>query len=250
MIAAVIVAGGRSSRMGKGVDKLFLKLGKAPIIAHTLMKFQNCQAVKHINLVVRADARGDFQAVIRDYRISKVRQVVVGGAERQNSVWNGLQALPKGVDIVLIHDGARPCVSDALINQTIQSVREFGSGIAACKLADTIKEVDEEGRILSTVPRDRLWAVQTPQAFRYDLIMRAYRAVIERGARVTDDASAVELLGEPVHIVESPPTNIKVTTPADLSIAGVLLPAELIVQSATVPTGTFYFGRDIEKDFR
>lgn len=250
MIAAVIVAGGRSARMGKGVDKLFLKLGEVPIIAHTLMKFQNCQAVKHINLVVRADARGNFQTVIRDYKISKVRQVVIGGAERQNSVWNGLQALPKGTDLVLIHDGARPCVSEALINQTIQSAREFGSGIAACKIADTIKEVDEEGRILSTVPRERLWAVQTPQAFRYDLIMRAYRSVIERGARVTDDASAVELLGEPVHIVESLPTNLKVTTPADLSIASVLLPAEIAVVPATVPTGTFYFGRNIEKNYR
>ncbi len=250
MIAAVIVAGGRSARMGKGVDKLFLKLGDVPVIAHTLMKFQNCQAVKHINLVVRADARGSFQTVIRDYRISKVRQVVIGGAERQNSVWNGLQALPVGIDCVLIHVGARPWVSESLIMQTIQSAREFGSGIAACKIADTIKEVDEEGRILSTVPRERLWAVQTPQAFRYELIMRAYRSVIERGARVTDDASAVELLGEPVRIVESLPTNLKVTTPADVDIASVLLPAEIAIQPATVPTGTFYFGRNIEKNFR
>lgn len=236
--------------MGKGVDKLFLKLGDVPIIAHTLMKFQNCQAVKHINLVVRADARGSFQAVIRDYKISKVRQVVIGGAERQHSVWNGLQALPKSTDLVLIHDGARPCVSETLISQTIQSAREFGSGIAACKIADTIKEVDDEGRILSTVPRERLWAVQTPQAFRYDLIVRAYRFVIESGARVTDDASAVELLGEPVHIVESLPTNLKVTTPADLSIASVLLPSKIAVAPATVPTGTFFFSRNIEKNFR
>ena len=236
--------------MGKGVDKLFLKLGEVPLIAHTLMKFQNCQAVKHIYLVVRADARGDFQAVIRDCRISKVRQVVIGGVERQNSVWNGLQALHAGTDFVLIHDGARPCVSNVLIQQTIESAREFGSGIAACKIADTIKEVDEDGRILATVPRERLWAVQTPQAFRYDLIMRAYRAVIERNARVTDDAAAVELLGEPVHIVESLPTNLKVTTPADLDIARVLLPAKVTFEPATVPTGTFYFGKAIEKNFR
>jgi 2-C-methyl-D-erythritol 4-phosphate cytidylyltransferase len=250
MIAAIIVAGGRSSRMGKGVDKLFLKLGEAPLIAHTLMKFQNCQAVKHIYLVVRADARGDFQAVIRDYRISKVQHVVAGGAERQNSVWNGLRALHAGTDFVLIHDGARPCVSEVLIQQTIESARQFGSGIAACKIADTIKEVDEDGRILATVPRERLWAVQTPQAFRYDLIMRAYRGVIERNARVTDDAAAVELLGEPVHIVESLPTNLKVTTPADLDIARVLLPAKVEVEPATVPTGTFYFGKAIEKNYR
>ena len=236
--------------MGKGVDKLFLKLGEVPLIAHTLMKFQNCQAVKHIYLVVRADARGDFQNVIRDYRISKVRQIVVGGAERQNSVWNGLQALHPGTDFVLIHDGARPCVSNVLIQQTIESARQFGSGIAACKIADTIKEVDEDGRILATVPRERLWAVQTPQAFRYDLIMRAYRAVIERNARVTDDAAAVELLGEPVYIVESLPTNLKVTTPADMDIARVLLPAKVEVESATVPTGTFYFGKAIEKNYR
>ncbi len=236
--------------MGKGIDKLFVKLGEAPVIAHTLMKFQNCQAVKHIYLVVRADARGSFQSIIRDYKISKVQQVVAGGAERQHSVWNGLQALHPGTDYVLIHDGARPCVSDLLIQQTIESARQLGSGIAACKIADTIKEVDEEGRILATVPRDRLWAVQTPQAFRHELIVRAYRSVIEHNARVTDDASAVELLGEPVHIVQSLPTNLKVTTPADLDIARVLLPAKVEVEPIAVPTGTFYFGKAIERDYR
>ena len=104
--------------MGKGVDKLFLKLGNVPIIAHTLMKFQNCQAIKHINLVVRADARGDFQAVTRDYRISKVRQIVLGGAERQNSVWNGLEAVSASTKLVAIQDAARPCTSEALIEAT------------------------------------------------------------------------------------------------------------------------------------
>ncbi|MCX7823957.1 MAG: 2-C-methyl-D-erythritol 4-phosphate cytidylyltransferase [Verrucomicrobiae bacterium] len=248
MIVAIVVAAGKSTRMGQ--DKMFIKLGELPLIIHTLLKFQNCQAVKRIFPVVSAGARQEFQRVLLDHRIPKVQQIVVGGAERQDSVWNGLCALPPGVEIVLIHDGARPCVPEVLIDQTIASARKFGSGVAACKVTDTIKEVDEQGRVLTTVPREKLWAAQTPQAFRYDLIMRAYRAARERGAKVTDEAAAVELLGEPVHIVESLPTNLKVTTPPDVEIAKVLLPTKVVVDQGIVPTGTFYFGKAIEERYR
>lgn len=244
MIVAIIVAAGRSARMGK--DKMFLKLGELPLIIHTLLKFQNCQAVKRIFPVVSAAAHKDFQRLLFAHRISKVQQIVVGGPERQDSVWNGLTVLPAGTEIVLIHDGARPCVPDLLIDQTIASARQFGSGVAACKVIDTIKTVDEEGRVLTTVPREKLWAAQTPQTFRYELIMRAYRHARERKAKITDDAAAVELLGEPVHIVESPPTNLKVTTPADVEIAKLLLPAKTVVDKDAAPTGTSYSGEDSE----
>lgn len=248
MIVAVVVAAGKSTRMGK--DKMFLKLGEVPLIIHTLLKFQNCQAVKRIFPVVSAGARQDFQRILLNHPIPKIQQIVVGGPERQDSVWNGLSVLPSGVEIVLIHDGARPCVPEVLIDETIASARKFGSGVAACKVMDTIKEVDEEGRVLATVPREKLWAAQTPQTFKYDLIMRAYRAARERGVTVTDDAAAVELLGEPVHIVESLQTNLKVTTPADVEIAKVLLPTKVVVDKGTVPTGTFYFGKAIEERYR
>ncbi|MBI5393855.1 MAG: 2-C-methyl-D-erythritol 4-phosphate cytidylyltransferase [Verrucomicrobia bacterium] len=252
MIAAIVLAGGSSRRMGKEVDKLFLKLGDAPLIAHTLTRFQNCRAIKRVFLVVRGDGRaqGEYQRVIRDYRISKVQHIISGGPERRDSVWNGLRALPAGVEIIVIHDGARPCVPELLIEHTIESARKFGSGIAACKVADTIKEVDDQGRITATVPREMMWAAQTPQTFKYDLIMRAYREAIAQGAPITDDAAALELIGEPVHVVESVSTNIKVTTPMDVEIAKVLLPAKMTVNPAGVPPGTFYFGTAIERQFR
>jgi len=248
MIVAIIVAAGRSTRMGQ--DKMFLKLGDVPLVIHTLLKFQDCQAVKRIFPVIGAGARQDFQRLLLDHRIPKVQHVVIGGQERQDSVWNGLCALPASTEIVLIHDGARPCVPEVLLDQTIASARKFGSGVAACKVMDTIKEVDAEGRVQATVPRDKLWAAQTPQTFRYDLIMRAYREARARNAKLTDEASAVELLGEPVHIVESLPTNLKVTTPADVEIAKVLLPAKVVLDKGIVPPGTFYFGKAIEERYR
>lgn len=252
MIAAIVLAGGSSRRMGKDVDKLFIKLGDAPLIAHTLARFQNCRAVKRVFLVVRGDGRaqGEYQRVVRDHRISKVQHIIAGGPERRDSVWNGLRALPAGVELVVIHDGARPCVPDMLIEKTIESAREFGSGIAACKVADTIKEVDADGKITATVPREKLWAAQTPQTFKYDLIVRAYQEAIAKGAPVTDDAAAVELLGEQVRVVESVSTNIKVTTPMDVEIARVLLPAKMTIAPAGVPPGTFYFGTSIERQYR
>lgn len=252
MIAAIVLAGGSSRRMGKDVDKLFLQLGDAPLIAHTLARFQNCKAIKRVFLVVRGDGRtqSDYQRVVRDFHISKVQYIVAGGPERRDSVWNGLRALPVGVEVVVIHDGARPCVPDMLIEQTIESARKFGSGVAACKVADTIKEVDAEGKVTATVPREKLWAAQTPQTFKFDLIMRAYREAIAQGVPITDDAAALEFIGEPVHIVESVTTNIKVTTPMDLEIAKVLLPAKVSVSHSGVPPGTFYFGSRIERQYR
>ncbi len=252
MIVAIVLAGGSGRRMGNDVDKLFLKLGEVPLIAHTLASFQNCRPIKRVILVVRGDhhTHGEYQRVVRDLRISKVLSIISGGPERRDSVWNGLRALPAGVEIVVIHDGARPCVPDMLVEQTIASARKFGSGVAACKISDTIKEVDNQGKITATVPREKLWAAQTPQTFKYDLILRAYREAMQKGAPITDDAAALELLGEPVHIVESLSTNIKVTTPMDVEIAKVLLPAKATVAPAGVPPGTFYFSRSIERQYR
>jgi 2-C-methyl-D-erythritol 4-phosphate cytidylyltransferase len=236
--------------MGANADKMFLQLGDAPLIVHTLMKFQNSRAIKRIILVARGQKSADFQKVVRDYRISKVQHIIAGGPERRDSVWNGLRTVPANTEIVVIHDGARPCVPSTLVEQTIESARAYGSGVAACKVTDTIKEVEPDGRVSATVPRERLWAAQTPQTFRFDLIMRAYREALSRGVAVTDDAAALELIGEPVHIVESLSTNLKVTTPVDVEIAKILLPAKIVLDHGNVPAGTFYFGRKVEERYR
>ncbi len=146
-----------------------------------------------------------------------------GSAERQDSVGNGLKACESRTEIVAVHDGARPLVTPALIESTIASARAFGTGIAATKVVDTIKEANEDKTVVRTVDRTRLWAVQTPQTVTFRLLRDAYAKVFEKKIVVTDEAAAVELIGEKVHLVETPFLNLKVTTPSDLGIAEALL---------------------------
>jgi 2-C-methyl-D-erythritol 4-phosphate cytidylyltransferase len=148
-----------------------------------------------------------------------------GGEERQNSVWNGLERCDPRTEIVAVHDGARPLVTPGLIEATVASARAHGTGIAATKVVDTIKEAEDKV-VTRTVDRTKLWAVQTPQTVRFELLQRAYRQVLDAGVIVTDEAAAVERLGERVDLVETPFLNLKITTPADLATVEALLRAE------------------------
>jgi 2-C-methyl-D-erythritol 4-phosphate cytidylyltransferase len=172
-------------------------------------------------LVRRPDYADEATELGRDF--SKVIAFADGGVERQNSVWNGTEKCPTGTEIVAVHDGARPLVTPALIEATIASARQHGTGIAATKIVDTIKEADDTRTILRTVDRTKLWAVQTPQTVRYELLRRAYTKILEQGIIVTDEAAAVERLGEPVRLVDTPFLNLKITTPSDLAMAEALL---------------------------
>ena len=220
-VVVIIVAAGRSRRFGR--DKLWLKLGKLPVITHTLAAFERCPTIDGIILVINPRNHRRFAPLKAHSR--KLIAMVAGGAERRDSVWNGLQALPAGTGIVLIHDAARPCVSARLISQTVAAARKHGAAIAAAPLTDTVKEVKwsraktMNPRIAKTLDRSLLWAAQTPQTFRTDLIRRAYAKVMARKTMVTDDAATVELLGKPVHVVPSDAANLKITRPADLLIA-------------------------------
>ena len=149
--------------------------------------------------------------------------MVAGGASRQISVMLGLSELKDDVKIVAVHDGARPCVTPALIQETILSAKRHGTGVAAVKVTDTIKEVDRGVVVTRTVDRSKLWAVQTPQTFRVDWLNKAYANARKKKLTVTDESSAVEALGEPVHLVSAPVTNIKITCPADLALASMIL---------------------------
>jgi 2-C-methyl-D-erythritol 4-phosphate cytidylyltransferase len=223
MVTAIVLAAGRSTRMGGRENKQFIQLLGRPLIEYSLAAFQQCGVVDAIVLVRRADHAALAERIGRSF--NKIIAFADGGVERQNSVWNGLAQCPAATAIVAVHDGARPLVTPALIETTIRSAQTHGTGIAAAKIVDTIKEATEDRVVVRTVDRSRLWAVQTPQTVRFDLLRRAYAAVLEQGVIVTDEAAAVERTAHPVRLVETPFPNLKITAPGDLSVAEALLRA-------------------------
>jgi len=221
--SAIIVAAGKGSRMGPNVDKLFLQVAGRPVVAHTWARFNHAACVDEIVLVVRDTMQPAFTELAELFRFNKPYRLVIGGKERQDSVWNGLQALTSGAEVVAIHDGARPCTAEQLIAETILAAHETGAAVASQRVTDTIKESDGGTWISRTVDRSRLWAVQTPQCFRVEIIRRALAAVKAKGLIVTDDTAACEQIGHAVKLVESAVPNPKVTRPGDLAYVEALL---------------------------
>lgn len=216
---AVIVAAGTASRMG-GIDKVMADLNGEPMIVHTVRAFQNCSAIREIVIVTREDLIIPITNCCASF--SKVQAVVVGGDTRQASVNLGMNALSKQVKLVAIQDGARPLVTGQLIDRVVRAAGHFGAAAPAVPVKDTIKVV-QGGLVQATPDRARLRAVQTPQVFDIDLLRGALKNAQDTGAQVTDDCSAVELMGMTVKIVEGDERNLKVTTPLDLAVAKILL---------------------------
>lgn len=216
---AVIVAAGSASRMG-GIDKVMASLGGTPMVARTAAAFQNCDAIAEIVIVTRPDLIRPISALCAG--MDKVRAVVSGGSSRQESVWLGLNALSEDIQLAAIHDGARPLVSNLVIDRTVRAANSYGAAAPAVPVKDTIKVV-KGGLVEKTPDRATLQAVQTPQVFDFDLLRGALKQAEEEKAAVTDDCSAVERLGMKVKIVEGDERNLKVTTPMDLKIAEMLL---------------------------
>ena len=223
MNSAIIVAAGKGTRMGANVDKLWLEVAGRPVVAHTWKQFNDARCIDEIILVVRDGMQEHFAELAGKFNFQKPFRLVVGGAERQDSVWNGLEALSARTEIVAIQDAARPCTSAELIAATIEAARETGAAVAAQPVADTIKETDA-GKIISrTVDRSKLWSVQTPQTFRVDIIRNAIATARQKGLVLTDDTAACELIGQPVRLVKSTAPNPKVTVSADLPFIESLL---------------------------
>ncbi|MCL4787817.1 MAG: 2-C-methyl-D-erythritol 4-phosphate cytidylyltransferase [Verrucomicrobia bacterium] len=216
MNSAIIVAAGRSTRMGADRDKLFLEVAGRPLVAHTWRRFDRAGCIDEVVLVVREDKQATFAQLAGRFGFEKRHRYVIGGAERQDSVWNGLEALSGEVEIVAIQDAARPCTSERLIAATIEAARETGAAVAAQPVTDTIKESADGLTVLRTVDRSRLWSVQTPQTFRVEVIRRALHEVRRRGLTVTDDTAACELIEHPVRLVVGDEPNPKVTRPGDI----------------------------------
>lgn len=214
--SAIIVAAGKGTRMGPGVDKLFLEVAGRPVVAHTWQRFADAGCIDELVIVVRDGMQSAFEEMARQFNLAKPFRLVPGGAERQDSVWNGLEALSPGAEIVAVQDAARPCTSEALILATITAARETGAAVAAQPVTDTIKETADGRTIARTVDRSKLWAMQTPQTFRVEVIRRAFVEMRRRGLAVTDDTAACELIGQPVRLVADGAPNPKVTVPGDL----------------------------------
>jgi len=216
-VGAVIVAAGRGTRM-EGVDKLLAPLAGRPLLAHTLAAFQDCEAVQRVALVMAADRLVEGRDLVRAHALDKVTAVCEGGERRQDSVRAGLEALGP-CEWAVVHDGARPLVTPQVIEDGLAAARETGAAICAVPLSDTIKQVAASGEVERTVDREGLWLVQTPQVFRYDLLLEAHRRA---GIEATDDAALVEAMGGRVRVYMGSPRNIKVTTPEDLALAEAL----------------------------
>lgn len=217
MNAAVIVAAGRGTRMGSEVDKLFLDLAGRPVLAHTWKRFDDAARIGEIVLVVREGMAARCEDLAKHCGFRKPFRLITGGAERQDSVWNGLAALSAATEVVAIQDAARPCTTESLINATLEAARATGAAVAAQRVTDTIKESDDGVTIAAHPERSRLWAVQTPQTFRAEVIRRALAVVRARGLRITDDTAACDLIGQPVRLVESESPNPKITAPGDIA---------------------------------
>ncbi len=202
--------------MGPNVDKLFLPLNGCPAVVHTWRRFDEAKAIDEIVMVVRDGMQSAFTDLAKSYDFKKPFRLVPGGQQRQDSVWNGLQALSPMSQMVVIQDAARPCTSEALIDASIEAARQTGAAVAAQPLVDTIKESSDGELIERTLDRSRLWAVQTPQTFRVEVIRRALAEVRQQGLTVTDDTAACELIGQPVRLVISPQPNPKITRSEDL----------------------------------
>lgn len=223
MNSAIIVAAGRGTRMGPGVDKLFLEVAGRPVLAHTWQRFNDAKCIREIVFVVRDGMRETMQDLARRFNFQKPFRCVAGGKERQDSVWNGLEAVSAWAELVAIQDAARPCTSEALITATIEAARETGAAVAAQPVTDTIK-LSPDGRFVErTLDRAQLWSVQTPQTFRVEVIRRGLAEVRRRGLRVTDDTAACELIGHPVRLVAVGGPNPKVTRPEDVPYVEMLL---------------------------
>ena len=220
-VGAIIPAAGRGKRIGASVPKQFLEIQGRPLLHHTLMVFASCKLIDYVVLVMpRADVDEMGEDWLNKYEI--VRKVVVGGEQRQDSVYNGFSSLEEGTDIVVVHDGVRPFTTPQMIIATVEAAQQHGAAITAIPVSDTVKQA-ADGFVKQTVSRDGLWRVQTPQAFQCGLLKQAFKKAKKDSYYGTDEGSLVEYLGERVKIVPGSELNIKITRKEDLVLGESLL---------------------------
>lgn len=221
--SAVVVAAGNAKRM-EGIDKMLASLGELPVLLHTLYAFEDCPDVSEVIVVTRGDLLVEVGKLCRDFRMSKVAKVVVGGKERIHSVQAGLNEVRPDADVIAIHDGARPLLTQQVLRETIACALRTGAAAPAIPITDTVKR-SENGLAVETVDRSSIFAVQTPQVFDSGLIRAAIQKALDDGELLTDDCAAVERMGMKVSLTQGSRENLKLTTPFDLVVAQAVLEA-------------------------
>ncbi len=224
-VSVIVAAAGMSNRMGSKINKQFIAIDNKPILVHTLEKFEHCEYIDEI-IVVSKEDEVDYcrREIVEKYKFNKVKKIIAGGQERQDSIYNGIMGLNKKSEIVLTHDGARPFIREKDIIKGIQGVINHGACVIGVPVKDTIKVVnDGSDKVHHTPKRSLLWAAQTPQCFWTDILRDGYQYAQEEGIVATDDSSLVEKKGHPITMVMGSYDNIKITTPEDLIIGESLL---------------------------
>ena len=224
MNTAIILAAGKGSRMNAGMNKLYVNIKGKPILAHTLDVFFACDHIHEIILVI-GDGEEELcrEKALGKTENSKPIKLVIGGKERQDSVYNGLKSVNKGAAVILIHDGARPFITEGIIGESIKQAFLHKAVTIGIPVKDTIKEIDKEGFVENTPNRSNLWLTQTPQTFMRDVIVQAYESSNGVKAAATDDATLVERMGIKVKMIRGSYDNIKITTPEDIALAEAIL---------------------------
>ncbi len=228
MNIAVILASGQGKRMKVGKNKVFLEIQNKPLIYYSIKNFQDLKEIDLIVLVCKKDEKAFFSKIIKKYKLNKVKHLIEGGAERQDSACNAVfyleKVLPKNQEIFLLfHNGANPFATKEEISKSIKTAKKCKACVIAHLTKDTVKEVDSESRVIKTLERKKLWNMQTPQTIEFELARRAFGQARDEGFIGTDDVSLVERLGEPVKVIEGSEFNFKITTPIDLELGEIIM---------------------------
>jgi 2-C-methyl-D-erythritol 4-phosphate cytidylyltransferase len=224
-IIAIVPAAGLGKRFDSSRRKTFVHVDEIPLLAHTLLRLHIEELITEIIPVLRDEDIEYGRELASEYELNKVRKIATGGQERQDSVYNALKMIDND-QLVLIHDGVRPVIPEGTINNLVKGLEGVDGVIPGRPSKDTLKEVDNEGLVVSTMNRQKIRAIQTPQLFRYDLIRRAYDLAYEKGLHATDDAALVEDMGGKIRVIAGSPYNIKVTVPADMDMVEFFLMKE------------------------
>lgn len=223
MNAGIILAAGRNSPMGSHVDRAFLSLGTRPVLAYSMSAFEKCPDIDIVVVVVRKDRIDAARAVAQMFGCSKVKKVVAGGTQRSGSVQAGLDELNEEIHFVTVHDASRPCMTAELVSETIKYAKRYGTGIAAVRAEDGVKEVLKGQRVTRTIDRSKVWLAMTPQSFRVELLRQGLEEARKKHLNLLDDSEAVGLVTEDIHLVLADVPNIKIQSADDLALAAGVL---------------------------